>query len=77
MNVLFQGSESLSDDSFHLGRLTVKEEAAGKVRVFAITDLITQCVMGPIHDHIFSLLERLECDGTFNQSKPLLSLASK
>jgi hypothetical protein len=43
------------DESIHkrpltLGRLSLKEEAAGKVRVFAIADLITQSVFGPLHE---------------------------
>jgi hypothetical protein len=36
--------------SLTLGRLALKEEAAGKVRVFAIADLITQSVFGPLHE---------------------------
>lgn len=43
------------DESIHkrpltLGKLSLKEEAAGKVRVFAIADLITQSVFGPLHE---------------------------
>nr|QUE49179.1 MAG: RNA-dependent RNA polymerase [Sclerotinia sclerotiorum mitovirus 37] len=55
----------------HLGRLSFKEEAAGKVRVFAITDAVTQSVMAPLSDAIFSCLRRVPQDGTFNQSAPL------
>jgi hypothetical protein len=54
----------------HLGRLALKEEAAGKVRVFAITDCITQAVNKPLHLSIFSLLRRIEMDGTFDQLSP-------
>lgn len=60
-----------------LGSLSIKEEAAGKVRVFAITDLITQSVMKPLHDSIFDLLKRIPMDGTFNQTKPLDLLREK
>jgi len=55
----------------HLGRLSFKEEAAGKVRIFAIADSITQSVMGPLSDSIFTCLRGIPQDGTFNQSAPL------
>jgi hypothetical protein len=42
--------ESIHKRSLTLGRLSLKEEAAGKVRVFAIADLITQSVFGPLHE---------------------------
>lgn len=54
-----------------LGRLSFKEEPAGKVRVFAIADSITQSVMDPLSRAIFSLLRQVPQDGTFNQSAPL------
>jgi hypothetical protein len=54
-----------------LGRLSVKEEAAGKARVFAITDLITQSVLKPLHEKLFQVLRQLPTDGTFNQGAPL------
>jgi hypothetical protein len=54
-----------------LGKLHVKEEAAGKARVFAITDAITQSVLRPLHQFLFSLLRTNPCDGTFNQGAPL------
>jgi len=55
----------------YLGRLALKEEAAGKIRVFAITDLITQTVMKPLHNELFRVLKAHPCDGTFDQTKPL------
>jgi len=54
----------------YLGRLALKEEAAGKVRIFAITDCITQSVNKPLHDSIFSFLRKLPMDGTFDQLAP-------
>lgn len=57
-----------------LGRLSEKEEAAGKIRVFAITDSITQAVLAPLHDFIFGLLKSLPMDGTFDQGAPLKRL---
>jgi hypothetical protein len=53
-----------------LGKLGYKIEPAGKIRVFAMVDSLTQCVMKPLHDLLFSLLRKLETDGTFNQIKP-------
>lgn len=57
--------------NLYLGRLAIKEEAAGKARVFAITDSITQSVMKPLHLSLFSILKTIPMDGTHNQSGPL------
>jgi len=57
--------------SLMLGKLSIKEEAAGKARVFAITDLISQSLFLPLHDFIFSSIRKLPTDGTFDQGKPL------
>jgi hypothetical protein len=58
----------------YLGRLSEKMEAAGKVRVFAITDAITQSVFAPISDGIFKILRNLPMDGTFDQDAPVRRL---
>jgi len=55
----------------YLGKLSVKEEAAGKVRVFAMVDPWTQWALRPLHDDIFKVLKRIPMDGTFNQMRPL------
>jgi len=60
----------------YLGRLSLKQEPAGKIRIFAITDVITQSAMKPLHDAIFSILKDIPMDGTFNQSRPLERLIS-
>ncbi|USV40785.1 putative RNA-dependent RNA polymerase [Leptosphaeria biglobosa mitovirus 3] len=57
-----------------LGRLSEKMEAAGKVRVFAITDSITQSVLRPLSDGIFKILRSLPMDGTFDQDAPVKRL---
>lgn len=62
--------------NLHLGRLSIKHEPAGKERVFAITDSITQSVMAPLSDGIFSILKNIPMDGTFNQTQPLDRLIS-
>lgn len=53
-----------------LGKLGYKVEPAGKIRVFAMVDSITQCVMKPLHDLLFSILRKLVTDGTFDQIRP-------
>jgi len=39
-----------------LGRLALKEEAAGKIRVFAMVDAFTQWALYPLHQLIMSTL---------------------
>jgi len=50
-----------------LGRLSLKYEPAGKIRVFAIVDVFTQSALKPVHDWMFSLLRELSTDATFDQ----------
>lgn len=57
-----------------VGRLGLKQEAAGKVRVFAMVDCWTQWLLKPLHLAIFHLLDRLPSDGTHNQLAPILRL---
>lgn len=60
----------------NLAKLGFKEEAAGKVRVFAMVDPFTQWVMKPLHECIFTILRGIPMDGTFNQTKPVELLRS-
>jgi hypothetical protein len=57
-----------------LGKLSVKEEAAGKVRIFALVDAWTQWALNPLHALIFEFLREVPMDGTFDQLKPLSRL---
>jgi hypothetical protein len=50
-----------------MGQLSTKDEAAGKVRVFALVDVWTQSILKPLHDSLFSLLKSLPNDATFDQ----------
>jgi len=51
-----------------LGALSLKYEAAGKVRVFAMVDYWTQTALLPLHKHLFKLLTVFKpCDCTFDQ----------
>jgi hypothetical protein len=54
-----------------LGKLALKHEAAGKVRVFAIVDSWTQSLLNNLHQGLFKILSRIPQDGTFNQHKPI------
>lgn len=65
---------SREGDRLVLGRLALKEEAAGKIRVFAIVDNWTQWMLHPLHSAIFSLLRRIPQDGTFDQLAPVKRL---
>lgn len=56
-----------SIETSYVGQLSLKEEAAGKVRVFAMVDVWTQSILKPMHDHLFSILKRIPNDGTFDQ----------
>jgi len=60
--------KSLSFEDIRLGKLSFKEEAAGKLRVFAIVDIWTQSALEPLHQSLFALLKRLPNDGTFDQN---------
>lgn len=58
----------------HLGKLGFKEEAAGKLRVFAMVDPFTQWALKPLWDLLVELLSRLPQDGTLDQMKPVSRL---
>lgn len=64
-------------ENFSLGRLGIKKEAAGKVRVFAMVDPFTNWLLKPLHKWIFRLIRNWRCDGTFDQLAPILSLEEK
>lgn len=56
------------------GRLVKLYEAAGKVRIIAIVDPITNWLLKPLHDWVFAILREIPQDGTFDQEKPLLPI---
>jgi hypothetical protein len=49
------------------GRLALKEEAAGKVRVFAMVTIWDQIALKSLHNMCFAFLKGLPNDATFNQ----------
>jgi len=61
----------LPSTDFCLGRLGMKEEAAGKIRVFAMVDAWTNWCLEPLHKEIFRILKHLPMDGTFDQLAPV------
>nr|UJQ92485.1 MAG: putative RNA-dependent RNA polymerase [Mitoviridae sp.] len=78
-NAFWYFLEEHARDTFHgkagpSGRLSFKDEPAGKVRVFAIVDYWTQCALKPLHDLIMDLLAEIPQDGTFDQAKPVKAL---
>jgi hypothetical protein len=64
------GVKSVTD--FKLGKLSLKLEAAGKTRVFAITDVWTHVALLSLHKHLFSILKAIPMDATFDQDGALI-----
>jgi len=60
-----------------LGKIGVKEEAAGKVRLFAMAPTWFQILLDPIHRMVFQILSHIEQDGTFDQIGPLTNHAER
>jgi hypothetical protein len=54
-----------------VGKLHAKEEAAGKVRLFAMADAPTQWALYPLHSALLAQLKTIDQDGTFDQTRPL------
>jgi len=71
----FRSKNTLSD--LKLGKLSLKFEAAGKVRVFAIVDFWTHLVLHPVHSWMFNLLRALPTDGTFDQNAAIKSFVEE
>jgi len=59
-----------------LGKLGFKEEP-GKIRVFAMVDILTQTVMLPLHNWIFTRLRPIPTDATFDQHAPIERLLGR
>lgn len=60
-----------------LSQFAIKEEAAGKIRLFALMDSITQTFMRPLHDALFDVLRAMPNDGTFDQEASIRRSQSK
>jgi len=59
------------------GRLACKVEPAGKVRVFAMVDILTQNILHPLHSVLSRILKALPNDGTFDQEGMVTRAAEK
>jgi len=68
---------SPSDVNLKGGQLSLKEEAAGKLRVFAIVDVWTQSFLKPLHTYLFKILGALPNDGTLDQDASALRSMEK
>jgi len=56
-----------SEKVLPLGKLGLKDEPAGKVRVFAMVDCWTQWLLFPLHTVLQQALRRISEDATFDQ----------
>jgi len=74
MEYLFQFTEDMIPRGNVLGKLGLKHEAAGKVRVFAMVDAWTNWLLKPLHSMLFDHLRGIPQDGTFDQLKPIRRL---
>nr|UPW42089.1 MAG: putative RNA dependent RNA polymerase [Hainan mangrove mitovirus 5] len=63
--------------SSFFGQLALKEEAAGKLRVFALGDSISQSLLSPLHDELLKMIKLIPNDGTFDQEASVKRLQSK
>lgn len=59
------------------GKLAIKEEAAGKLRVFAMTDIWTQTALKPLEQMLAAFLKGLPNDGVYNQHNSELRCRDK
>lgn len=64
-------SKSWDINLIGLSKFGFKEEAAGKLRTFALVDPITQWVLKGLHDKISNIQRSIPQDGMFDQTKPL------
>jgi len=69
LKILWEGTKDHSSLG-PLGKLAFKQEP-GKVRVFAMVDVITQWLFKPLHLWIFSVLRKIPQDATFDQNKAI------
>jgi hypothetical protein len=58
-------------------QFAIKEEAAGKIRVFALLDSLSQTFLRPLHDKLFDVLRQIPNDGTFDQDASVIRCQEK
>lgn len=64
--VIENAGNLLSQRIASLGRLSLKFEPAGKVRVFALMDYWTQQAFRPLHNWLYRILRKIPQDATFD-----------
>jgi len=62
---------------YPFGQLSLKNEAAGKIRVFAMVDYWSQVSLKGLHDYLFKILSNIPNDGTFDQQASVRRAAEK
>jgi hypothetical protein len=70
-------SQPLQNRELGLGKLSLKLEAAGKKRVFAIVDYWSQRALQPLHNWMMDILRLLPSDATFDQNGSVALFAAK
>jgi hypothetical protein len=65
------------DKTYPVGKLSLKEEPAGKLRIFAICDWWTQVLFSPLHTAMEKVLKSLPQDATFDQEGRTKEFASR
>lgn len=60
-----------------VGKLGFKQEAAGKVRIFAMIDPVRQRICLPIHNWCLGILSEIPMDGTFDQEGAIHKLLKR
>lgn len=56
---------------YHIGRLSIVYDQAGKARIIAVVNFWVQLILKPLHESIFRFLKEVPQDGTFDQFGPL------
>lgn len=67
----------LDAKSIPLGKLALKYEPAGKIRVFAMVDYWSQWVLKSIHLSMFNVLKQIPSDATFDQLGKVKELSER
>ena len=67
----------VSTNRLRVGKVGRKVEPAGKTRLFMVVDGITQRMLQPLHEWVFSILRMIPQDGTFAQTSPIGLLQQK
>lgn len=68
---------SANSHKLRSSKLSLIYEAAGKIRIIAICDYWSQCILRPFHDFMFSVLKDIPMDATFDQEGAVKKFAAK